>query len=190
MQRRTLMLAGALLVALPGLGRGQSSQRTVRIGVLAGDMIAPHEEEELLSGLREQGLVEGRNLIIERRYADGRLDMVAGFAREIAGMKLDAVVATGTPTTLIAQQALGSTPDSTPIVMAAASRAGAAAGVAWYATGEVLTHSPRRGALRPAHGCARVRRRTGARGSSPASPCAGWRRAAPRGAAGSPSTGS
>ena len=73
----------------------------------------------MLAGLREQGLVEGRNLIIERRYANGRLDMVPGFAQEIAGMKLDAVIATCTPTTLIAQQTLGSTPDSTPIVMAA-----------------------------------------------------------------------
>lgn len=119
MRRRKLILAGASLVAAPDPGYGQSQQKIVRIGVLAGDLTAPHEEEALIAGLREQGLVEGRNLIIERRYAMGRLDKVPGFARELAGSKLDAVISTCTPTTLIAQQMFGSTPDSTPIVMAA-----------------------------------------------------------------------
>lgn len=119
MQRRTLILAGASLGVAPGLVFGQSKGKTVRIGILAGDLTAPHEEEALLSGLREQGLVEGRNLIVERRYADGRVDKVPGFARELAGMNLDVVISTCTPTTLVAQRAFGSTPDSTPIVMAA-----------------------------------------------------------------------
>lgn len=73
----------------------------------------------MLAGLREQGLVEGRNLIIERRYANGHLDMVPEFARELTGLKLDAVISTCTPTTLVAQKAFGSTRNSTPIVMAA-----------------------------------------------------------------------
>ena len=119
MQRRCVILAAALLANLPAPGYGQSKQKMVRIGILAGDLTAPHEEEELLNGLREQGLVEGRNLIIERRYANGRLDMVPGLARELAGLKLDAVISTCTPTTLVAQQAFGATPQSTPIVMAA-----------------------------------------------------------------------
>ena len=117
MNRRTLILAGASLVAMPGLVRAQ--QKKARIAVLSGDIIAPHEEEALLAGLREQGLVEGRNLIIERRYANGRLDKVPEFARELAALKLDAVISTCTPTTLVAQQAFGTTPNSTPIVMAA-----------------------------------------------------------------------
>lgn len=117
MNRRTLILAGASLVAMPGLASAQ--QKKMRIAILAGDTTAPHEEEALLAGLREQGLVEGRNLIIERRYADGRLDKVPEFARELAGLKLDAVISTCTPTTLVAQHAFGTTPNSTPIVMAA-----------------------------------------------------------------------
>jgi putative ABC transport system substrate-binding protein len=112
-----LILAGASLVAVPRLSWAQ--QKVVRIAVLSGDTIAPHEEEALIAGLRDQGLVQGSNLIIERRYANGRLDRVPELARELAGLKLDAVVSTCTPTTLIAQQALGSTPNSTPIVMAA-----------------------------------------------------------------------
>jgi putative ABC transport system substrate-binding protein len=119
MQRRKLLgfLAGAPLLALPVAVRAE--QKNVRIAILAGDTVAPHEEEALVAGLRERGLVEGRNLTIERRYANGRLDMVPEFARELAKSKLDAVISTCTPTTLVAQQAFGSTPNSTPIVMAA-----------------------------------------------------------------------
>jgi len=119
MQRRTLILVGASLVVAPGLVVAQPKGRTVRIGILAGDSTAPNEEEALLAGLREQGLIEGRNLVVERRYADGRVDKVPDYARELAGMNLDVVISTCTPTTLVAQKAFGSAPDSTPIVMAA-----------------------------------------------------------------------
>lgn len=119
MQRRSLILAAASFGLAPGLVVGQPKGKTVRIGILAGDAAAPHEEEALLAGLREQGLIEGRNLVVERRYADGRVDQVPGFARELAGMNLDVVISTCTPTTLVAQRAFGSTPESTPIVMAA-----------------------------------------------------------------------
>lgn len=118
LRRRFLaILAGAPLAARSGAVLAQ--QKAVRIAILAGDTIAPHEEEALLAGLSEQGLVEGRNLIVERRYANGRLEMVPEFARALAAGKLDAVISTCTPTTLIAQQAFGSAPNSTPIVMAA-----------------------------------------------------------------------
>lgn len=117
MKRRSLILAGASLLAVAACGKPE--QKTVRIGIVAGDIVAPHEEEALIAGLREQGLVEGRNLIIERRYANGRLNTVVPNAQELAGLKLDAVISTCTPTTLIAQKVFGTTPDSTPIVMAA-----------------------------------------------------------------------
>ena len=117
MRRRAFLgiIGGA--AAWPISARAQ--QKVVRIAILAGDLIASHEDEALVAGLREQGLVEGHNLIIERRYANGRLEMVPEFARELAGLKLNAVVSTCTPTTRAAQQAFGTLPDSTPIVMAA-----------------------------------------------------------------------
>lgn len=119
MRRRLLILAATTLSLPPGLAFGQPKGRTVRIGILAGDATAPHEEQALLASLREQGLVEGRNLVVERRYADGRVENVPGYARELAAMNLDVVITTCTPTTLVAQRAFGSTPDSMPIVMAA-----------------------------------------------------------------------
>lgn len=119
MQRRTTLLIGSLLLVLPALARAQSAQKKVRIGILFGDAPIPHEETALADGLRELGYVEGRNLIIERRYAEGRVQLVPGYARELAAMNLDAVIATCTPTTRVARQAFGSAPGSTPIIMAA-----------------------------------------------------------------------
>jgi putative ABC transport system substrate-binding protein len=119
MQRRVAILTAAGLLSIPGIGMAQSAQKKVRIGILFGDAPLRHEEQALLEALREQGLAEGRNLVIERRYAEGRVQLVPGYARELAAMNLDAVISTCTPTTRAAQQALGSTPSSTPIVMAA-----------------------------------------------------------------------
>jgi putative tryptophan/tyrosine transport system substrate-binding protein len=120
MNRRDTVLA---LLALGAAGgplaaeAQQSKGKTAHIGILVGGSIAQrgHLEQALLEGLRDQGYVEGKNLIIERRYADGRNERVPEYARELAAMKLDAVVTTCTPSTRAARQASA----STPIVMAA-----------------------------------------------------------------------
>ena len=112
-----VIATGALLLTGLPAGLAQSPEKTAHIGILVGGSLAQrgHLEQALLQGLREQGYVEGKNLVLERRYADGRGERTAEFARELAAMKLDAVVTTCTPSTRAAQQALG----STPIVMAA-----------------------------------------------------------------------
>jgi putative ABC transport system substrate-binding protein len=74
-----------------------------------------HLEQALVEGLRAQGFQEGRNLVLERRYLDGRIERAPEIARELAALKLDALVTTCTPSTRAAQQATA----STPIVMAA-----------------------------------------------------------------------
>lgn len=117
MKRIAVMATGVLLLIAPPAGLAQSPEKTAHIGILVGGSLAQrgHLEQALLQGLREQGYVEGKNLVLERRYADGRGERTPEFARELAAMKLDAVVTTCTPSTRAAQQALG----STPIVMAA-----------------------------------------------------------------------
>ena len=120
MNRRDTLLAflalGAAVAPLAAQAQ-QANDKTARIGILVSGSAAQrgHLEQALLEGLRERGFIEGKNLVIERRYADGRRDRVPEFARELAGMKLDAVVTTCTPSTRAAKQAT----DSTPIVMAA-----------------------------------------------------------------------
>jgi len=108
------------MLSAPAAVFAQSGDKIVRIGVLMGDLSTRQEEQALVDGLREQGLVDGRNLIIERRYGDSELSLVPGYARELSTMSLGAVISTCTPTTLIAQKVFGSTPQSTPIIMAAA----------------------------------------------------------------------
>ncbi|MDQ2961990.1 MAG: ABC transporter substrate-binding protein [Pseudomonadota bacterium] len=117
LQRIATIAAGVLLLTAPPAGVAQSPEKSAHIGILVGGSPAQrgHLEQALLQGLREQGYVEGKNLVLERRYADGRVDRTPEFARELAAMKLDAVVTTCTPTTRAAQQA----DRSTPIIMAA-----------------------------------------------------------------------
>ena len=79
MQLRTAILTGFLLLSVTSVGLAQSVDKKVRIGILIGDVPAPHEELALLDGLRELGFDEGRNLIVERRYADGHVELVAGY---------------------------------------------------------------------------------------------------------------
>jgi len=74
-------------------------------------------DQSLIQGLREQGYVEGVNLTIEWRYADGDRSRVPQAAKDLAGMKLDAIVTTCTPTT----RAMVAAAPKTPIVMAAVS---------------------------------------------------------------------
>jgi putative ABC transport system substrate-binding protein len=118
-ERRAAIAAAALLLCAPTFAWAQKTDRKLHIGILVGDLPAPNEEQALLDGLREHGFVEGRNLVVERGYADGRVQQVPGIARDFAALKLDAVIATCTPTTRAALQAFGNTPTSTPIIMAA-----------------------------------------------------------------------
>ena len=118
-ERRAVFAVAALLLCAPVAGLAQTAKKSLRIGILAGDIPPPHEEQALLEGLREQGYVEGRNLVIERGYANGRVIEVPDIARRFAAMNLDAVISTCTPTTRAAQQILGSSATSMPIVMAA-----------------------------------------------------------------------
>src|SRR5512144_3329947 len=112
-----VIATGALLLTALTAGLAQTPEKTAHIGIMVGGSLAQrgHLEQALLQGLREQGYVEGKNLVLERRYADGRVERTPEFARELAAMKLDAVVTTCTPTTRAAQQASA----SSPIVMAA-----------------------------------------------------------------------
>jgi len=63
--------------------------------------------------LRELGWVEGRNLLIEQRYANGRAELLQPFAQELVRLKVEIIVTVGTQATLAAKNAT----TSIPIVM-------------------------------------------------------------------------
>ncbi|HEY3177675.1 MAG TPA: ABC transporter substrate-binding protein [Casimicrobiaceae bacterium] len=70
--------------------------------------------DALRKGLRELGYVEGRNLIIEYRSADGRADRFPELASELVRLKIDLIVTRGTPAARAAKNATG----TIPVVMA------------------------------------------------------------------------
>jgi len=112
------LLTGGLGV-LPISSEAQNPKQSMRIGLIAyGEgAMGPHLYRSLIEGLRKQGYIEGRNLIVERRYADAHFERVAVIAKELADLKLDAILTTCTPTT----RAMRAVSRGTPLVMAAVS---------------------------------------------------------------------
>jgi putative ABC transport system substrate-binding protein len=120
MDRRAFLgtLAGGLFTK-PLAASAQPATKTWRIGFLTSGFregagtdirIAPFSQ-----GLRELGYIEGRNVILETRYAEGRVERFPALAAELVKLKVDVLVATSTPGALAAKQATS----TIPIVMAA-----------------------------------------------------------------------
>jgi len=101
---------------LPRVALAQAAEKTLRVGILSSGSYELRDsfDQALVQGLRDQGYVEGKNLTIERRYSSSK---VKDNAIELAGMKLDAIFTTCTPSTRVMKE----TTSSTPIVMAAVS---------------------------------------------------------------------
>jgi len=118
MDRRTFLgtLASGLLTA-PLAGDAQQAAKVPRIGFLTGNLAAsPHVVEAFRQGLRDLGYVEGRNVVIEYRDAQGKFERLPARAAELVALKVDVIVAGGTPQALAAKQAT----KTVPIVFAAA----------------------------------------------------------------------
>jgi putative ABC transport system substrate-binding protein len=110
-------LAGGLLVA-PLAAKAQPAAKVARIGYLAGSLAAfPQLREAFIQGLRDLGYVEGRNLVIEYRSPEGKPERLPALAAELVALKVDVIVAAGTPQPLAAKQATR----TIPIVFAGAS---------------------------------------------------------------------
>ena len=109
-QRRDFLIAAGALVAAP-LAEAQQAAKVPRIGYLATSRgPSPHLYEAFLQGLRDLGYVEGRNVVIEYRDAEGKLDRLPALAAELVALKVDVIVATSTPHALAAKQATRTIP--------------------------------------------------------------------------------
>jgi putative ABC transport system substrate-binding protein len=115
--RRTFIgsVAGGLLAA-PLAARAQQVGKVYRIGILEAIPAAQNAAnlDALRKGLRERGYVEGRNLIIEYRSADGRAERFPDLASELVRLKVDLMVTRGTPAARAAKNAT----ETIPMVMA------------------------------------------------------------------------
>ncbi len=115
--RRTFLGTLALgLIAAPFPAGAQRAGRIPRIGFLgtSSPSLESHFVEAFTQGLRDLGYVEGQNITIDYRWAEGQDDRFPDLAAELVRLKADVIVTTGTPATLAAKQAT----KTVPIVMA------------------------------------------------------------------------
>src|SRR5690242_17302691 len=108
MQRREFMtLVGGVAVMSPFAARAQHNGVLSLIGYLgtSSPSLESHVLDAFRQKLRELGQVEGENIAIEYRWAEGRDDRLPELAAELVRMKPDVIVTSGTPGTLAARQA-------------------------------------------------------------------------------------
>jgi putative ABC transport system substrate-binding protein len=109
MDRRAFVgMVGGSLLAAPHAAEAQPAGKVWRIGLIA---VAPASPMDALSqGLRELGYVEGQNLIIERRYSEGRAERFSEFAAELVRAKVDLIIVNTTPAAIAAKKATTTIP--------------------------------------------------------------------------------
>ena len=103
----------ALLLALNFFAEAQQATRVPRIGMLVTGSVSSNKsrDDAFRQGMRELGYIEGKNIVIEYRYAEGKPDRIPEFAAELVRVKVDVlVVAGGTSTTLPVKKATSSIP--------------------------------------------------------------------------------
>ena len=100
------------LLAPPLTAAAQQAAKVARIGYLSpGLATSPHLREAFRQGLRDLGYVEGRNLVIEYRDAEGKRERFPALAAELVALKVDVIfVAGGTRVALAAMQATKTIP--------------------------------------------------------------------------------
>jgi len=111
-RRQFISLLGGAAAAWPLVARAQSS-KNARIGLLASQPLAP--VQRFSRKLQQYGYVEGRNLQLETRFAEGRDERYPALAAELVALPVDILVTWGTPAAVAAKQATA----TIPIVMGA-----------------------------------------------------------------------
>jgi putative tryptophan/tyrosine transport system substrate-binding protein len=118
MQRREFIAGLGSAAAWPVVARGQLANKVWRVGMLdtATRELNRANMDGFLRGLRELGYVEGRNLVVHYRSADGRSERLPELVAQLIGLDVDVIVTRGTQEVLAAKNATG----TIPVVMAAA----------------------------------------------------------------------
>jgi putative ABC transport system substrate-binding protein len=112
-RRRFLALVSGGLFAAPIAAKAQQPAGKVpRVEFLAAfsPSDVPQWREGFRQGLRDFGDTEGRNIVIEYRYAEGRVERLPGLAAELVRLKMDIIAAETTPTSLAVKHATATIP--------------------------------------------------------------------------------
>lgn len=111
MNRRDTVLATLALVVAPLAASAQEPARKApKVAYLSASSEISATIETFRQGLRELGYVEGRNIQIEYRWADGRFDRLPGLAAELVRLGVNVIVAANTPAALAAKNATSTIP--------------------------------------------------------------------------------
>jgi putative ABC transport system substrate-binding protein len=108
----TLLALGVLLLVLHFPAQSQQPARIPRIGILiaASTSFYSARVEALRQRLGELGYVEGKNIVIEYRYAEGKLERLPDLAAELVQLKVDVIVTAPSPGALAAKKASATIP--------------------------------------------------------------------------------
>lgn len=111
MKRRDAVLALLALGAAPFPSIAQQQGKVWRLGILFPyDPSAPNPDNPFNRRLRELGYVAGKNLVVERRFAEGKYERLPQLAAELVEAKVNIIYSIATPATLAAQQATRTIP--------------------------------------------------------------------------------
>src|SRR5262245_36342758 len=110
-RREFIALVGGAAVGWPVAANGQQADKIARIGWLGQDLAPCSQAREAFrQGLRDLGYVEGRNLVIEFRDAEGKFDRLPALAAELVALKVDVIMAPNKVLALAAKQATRTIP--------------------------------------------------------------------------------
>ena len=103
----TLLFIVVALGAGATIAEAQQTKKVPRIGYLATVSLSAISAriEAFRQGLRELGYVEGKNIVIEWRYAEGKADRLPGLAAELVRLKVEVIITAGAPATRRAKEA-------------------------------------------------------------------------------------
>ena len=111
LQRRDFLVAVGAILAAPLAADAQPMARIARVGYLATNpATSPHLRDAFFQGMRDHGYVEGRNVVIEVRDAEGKPERFPALVAELVALKVDVIVTTSTTGTLAAKQATATVP--------------------------------------------------------------------------------
>ena len=106
------LILAVVCVSTPLVAIAAPPQKIFRIGALNGSTLAQttHMFNAFREGLREHGFVEGENVVIEYRWAEGKLERLQGFAAELVNLNVDVIFAPPTLSAVAAHKATKTIP--------------------------------------------------------------------------------
>ena len=148
MNRRRFLICGASIAITPTSARSQSIARTFKLGILfAGTFVSSEKYfHAFFDSLAGFDYVEGKNLIVERRFADGRIERLDMLARDLVAANMSILFAPPTPAVLALKKVtttipivfcLAPDPVGTGLVKSLARPGGNATGISTFGSGLV-----------------------------------------------------